>query len=210
MSEVYGEDRRMPETLEEALWVIDGLTDVVERLRRQTLYDDLISTMLNKRATQRLIENYIDNNRYFGLFLIDIDHFKQVNDILGHVEGDRLLVHLGELLHENFRRATDALGLLFTEGRVGGDEFVIMVDVSQDARREMNPFVQMDKIYELLCSIEEQFLSQNLHLWPLGVGFSIGSAMFDPRHPVDAKTLYMQADEAMYEEKSERVLGWRQ
>ncbi|MBB3111579.1 diguanylate cyclase (GGDEF)-like protein [Paenibacillus phyllosphaerae] len=69
---------------------------------------------------ERCMEAYENSNKGFTLILLDIDKFKAFNDNYGHVEGDRLLCHIANILKENVR-ATDIVA------RYGGEEFVILL-----------------------------------------------------------------------------------
>ena len=192
-----------PTTLEDALEVIEMLHVALAQKDAEAQRDPLIQTMLHKTATHHLIERRVEEGRPFGIFLIDLNNFKSVNDTIGHAKGDELLVSFGQHLRKGFRRETDEISLMSEpeQGRVGGDEFVVIVGLSKNQRRENNLHSQTDKLYYLLREIEESFLEDNPDAADLGVGLSIGAAVFNPAHPVDAATLYDMADEAMYEEK---------
>jgi diguanylate cyclase (GGDEF)-like protein len=182
---------------------------VIARQARENRLDVLIPTMLNKRATSEQLEKRIRENETFGLFLIDLNNFKLVNDLIGHAAGDQLLVRFGELVDEMLQRRTDELGLadedeVDQQGRIGGDEFIIMAGPFEDGRRETDPEKQMYQEYDRLRTIESILLAENPRLAgkEIQFGLAIGSALFDRGHPVDAATLLAQADEAMYEEKA--------
>lgn len=166
--------------------------------------DPLIPTMLNKAETERLIEARIQEGSRFGLFLMDFDHFKSVNDTLGHEAGDELLKRFGVLMDDSFRRETDKLAYLVNQGRVGGDEFMLLIDLSDAAgRRTAEWTVQMDRVYEVIKRISEILREEYPAVRELGFGVSVGGAWFDPNHATTAKELRGRADEAMYEEKPE-------
>jgi len=192
-------------------FVIDALTKALlaeqaahQETRYRAQHDPLIPTMLNKAETEGLISQCIERHDRLGLFLLDLDNFKRVNDTLGHSKGDDLLVRFGQLLNESFQRATDEIALLAGQGRVGGDEFMVLIDLTSDGgRREPDPEKRMDSAYEALKRIETVMREEFPEAAALGFGISVGGAWFDPRYPITAKTLRDQADEAMYEEKSE-------
>lgn len=166
--------------------------------------DPLIPTMLNKAETERLIDTHIEGGSRFGLFLIDFDHFKRVNDALGHAAGDELLKRFGVLMNDSFRRETDKLAYLLNQGRVGGDEFMLLIDLSDaGGRRTADWTLQMDRAYEEIKRIGEVIRSEYPAIAELGFGVSVGGAWFDPDHSVTAGELRGRADEAMYEEKPE-------
>lgn len=162
--------------------------------------DRKLESMVTAEIIKEEIAERITEGKAFGLFYIDLDNFKGFNDTYFHLAGDELL----ELLETLFNRAKDEVNSPVTLGRMGGDEFlVLMADIEQGGRRS-NPMVQMDNIYAMLREIEVRLLEAEPRARALGMGFSIGCAMYDPRHPVDAKTLILQSEEAMYEEKKDR------
>ncbi len=121
-----------------------------------------------------------------AVLFLDLDHFKEVNDSLGHAAGDRLLQVVSERLSANVREGD-------TVARVGGDEFVIMlVDLHQLADAAQ----VADKILAAVsnaCQIE----GSELHVTP-----SIGLAIF-PEDGLEPDTLLRNADTAMYHAKRE-------
>lgn len=84
--------------------------------------------LLNKSTTEEKIRHMllsVDENKKYALFMIDVDNFKDVNDTMGHVFGDKILIELAECLKSNFRK-TDIVG------RVGGDEFIAFMEYNGD------------------------------------------------------------------------------
>jgi diguanylate cyclase (GGDEF)-like protein len=171
----------------------------------------MLTTMLNKGATEERVSERIAHDKPFALFLIDVDNFKHLNDTHGHLAGDGLLHEIAQLLEQNFRRVHDTK-IRLEPGRIGGDEFLIMADLGVDEaiepyeqeHRASSTHEQMDKIHDWLRVIEQQLLEVDQHAADIGIGFSIGSALFDPKHPVEASVLMNQADEAMYEDKEDK------
>jgi diguanylate cyclase (GGDEF)-like protein len=119
-----------------------------------------------------------------GLLLIDLDHFKHVNDSLGHSAGDDLLKIIGERLRHCLREGDFV-------ARIGGDEFAILVEKVESA--------------EALLAIGKQVQDQlrspvRAGGRALGAGASIGGALF-PTNAVTAHDLFKYADTALYELK---------
>ncbi|MBA2918670.1 EAL domain-containing protein [Sphingomonas sp. MAH-20] len=120
-----------------------------------------------------------------GLVMLDLDHFKDVNDILGHHAGDRLLTEFAKVLRETI--ICEA-----TVARLGGDEFAILL-----------PNVESSEAIEAL--IEDLFTNLKKPLRLNGREFdcraSAGSAIF-PIHATNASELFKHADIALYEAKN--------
>jgi diguanylate cyclase (GGDEF)-like protein len=156
--------------------------------RRQALTDDLTS-MPNRRDFLRRMRDGIAASRAsdtsVALLLFDLDHFKELNDTLGHDAGDQLLCQVGERLC-SLLRASD------TAARLGGDEFgILLCDSCDIARAEL----VADKI---LAAIAEPFPIKGVNL---RVTASIGIALF-PDHAGNEEQLMQHADVAMYEAKT--------
>jgi diguanylate cyclase (GGDEF)-like protein len=155
--------------------------------RRQALTDDLTS-MPNRRDFLRRLQAGIAASRASGtsmaMLLLDLDHFKELNDTLGHDAGDQLLCQVGVRLRAVLR-STDMAA------RLGGDEFGVLCDPC-DAERAK---VAADKI---LAAIAEPFPIKGLNLRATA---SIGIAVF-PEHASNEEQLMQHADVAMYEAKT--------
>ncbi|HEY0615784.1 MAG TPA: GGDEF domain-containing protein [Candidatus Elarobacter sp.] len=90
---------------------------------------DTLTGLPNRRGVGRALEEAIAHVRSGGRYavlLLDVDHFKSINDLLGHQTGDRALAHIGRLIAENVRGVDVA-------GRFGGEEFLVLL---RDASRE--------------------------------------------------------------------------
>ncbi|MEJ5056702.1 MULTISPECIES: GGDEF domain-containing protein [unclassified Pseudomonas] len=148
---------------------------------------DPLTTLYNRRALEvrapRLLTE-VSSTRPGALLLIDIDNFKLVNDLYGHMAGDRLLVTLSEMI-----RSTLPEGAL--AARLGGDEFVILLS---NASRE--------RIVELGSALRERFHNEAAQAFatPEAVTLSIGANLFD-YPPASLAALIEQGDAALYESK---------
>lgn len=118
-----------------------------------------------------------------AVLLLDLDRFKEINDVLGHASGDELLRSLGERLSHAVRE-TDTIA------RLGGDEFglVMLVESEQDI---------VEAAARIHRALERPFEIGGLSL---EVGASIGGVLF-PDHALDVDTLVRFADVAMYAAK---------
>jgi len=149
----------------------DALTDLPNRA---LFYDRVYQALLSAEHSQSQI----------AVLLMDLNHFKVINDTLGHHTGDKILKEVA------FRLKT-AIKAYDTVARMGGDEFLVLLsDVTED---------QAEKITARLSSqLQEPF---NIEEHNFDIGVSIGIAMY-PQHGEDPDTLIQHADIAMYSAKS--------
>ncbi|MDJ0732150.1 MAG: diguanylate cyclase [Crocosphaera sp.] len=159
-----------------------------EKLRHRALHDALTGlpnrTLLRERldhAIQRL-KRYPDN--LFAVLFIDLDRFKVINDSLGHLVGDQLLIHVAETLKDNVR-SCDMVA------RLGGDEFVILLE-------DLNSPHQVIQIIERI----EKDLKKPVQLMnkTLFTSASIGIALSSPDYST-GEDILRDADNAMYRAK---------
>ena len=157
------------------------------QLRRQADHDSLTG-LLNRR---RLLEELALQSRKAGrggeaadLILLDLDHFKEVNDSLGHAAGDRVLIATGQALQRRLRKS-DVLG------RLGGDEFAVIAQTDGD-RRAGDRLVA-----DLLAAIRTSTLDADApHLvLTASAGITTITAGTDPAAALEA------ADQALYRAK---------
>ena len=167
--------RRMVQRLH-ALATTDPLTGLPNR----TLFHDRFRQAINA-ATR--------GNRQIALLLLDIDHFKDINDTLGHAAGDQVLVLLAQRLSAVLRHSD-------TLARLGGDEFAILLPDVQDGRRAAARFIK--KVME--CFNAPLQLGSNELFLRAGVGIAVY-----PTHGEDAATLMSRADVAMYATKNRDI-----
>ncbi|CAG1009938.1 putative signaling protein [Burkholderiales bacterium] len=142
--------------------------------------------LLNTRLKQMLAEAERQQSEVAVLF-IDFDHFKRINDTLGHDAGDQLLRDAAQRLHEAVREND-------TVARLGGDEFLIVVPGLQPAHSTHH-------VMELLARVQRSFATPfSLVGQDLTVTVSIGIALY-PDDAADPVELVKQADTAMYAAK---------
>jgi diguanylate cyclase (GGDEF)-like protein len=90
---------------------------------------DTLTGLVNRRTVTRAVEEamaYVRSGGSYAMLLLDVDHFKSINDLLGHQAGDRALARIGAILAESVRDGDVA-------GRFGGEEFIVIM---RDADRE--------------------------------------------------------------------------
>lgn len=165
---------------------------VEEQLERQAFYD-VLTDLPNRRLLLDRLELAIAGSRRHGhvgaLLFLDLDHFKTINDSLGHPVGDELLLQVAARLRMHTRRED-------TAARMGGDEFVILYpDVSDDEESTVTDIQEMAEKLRLRLSEPFQIDEHTLHVTP-----SIGIALF-PMNGESADDVLKQADAAMYRAK---------
>ncbi len=126
------------------------------------------------------------HGRPISLMMIDLDHFKHVNDTYGHPFGDACLIEVAKALHAGCGRSTDFLA------RYGGEEFVVLLAETNAAGAR----VVADRMLQLVRSIR---LERDGQLIPLTC--SIGLSSTTPDATKDAASLIHEADQALYRAK---------
>ncbi|MHB8513502.1 MAG: GGDEF domain-containing protein [Actinomycetota bacterium] len=141
---------------------------------------------LSMRLAQE-VERSIRFRRPLSVLMLDVDHFKRINDEYGHHRGDSVLVELAERVMSAVRGQVD------TVARYGGEEFVLVLpETSADGAR-----IVAQKIVQTVA--QEPFGADGEQ--PVWVTVSIGSAAF-PKNGYTQTTLLRAADDAMYEAKA--------
>lgn len=146
---------------------------------------DGLTHIFNRAAIEAKIEQHIlENPQEAGLvMLLDMDNFKQVNDVFGHMEGDQFLIALAEKL-QSYCRSTD------TVSRLGGDEFMIFMRSVKN--EDVDPLVR-----RIIRDIRKEYCREDLHF---AVTASVGVAHY-PEDGSSFAELYHCADLALYEAK---------
>lgn len=151
--------------------------DPLTRLPNRTLFLERLSRALTRAHR---------NHSIVTLLFIDLDHFKQVNDTLGHLAGDCLLQHVADRLSSCVRQGD-------TIARLAGDEFTVILEDITEAR---DSAVVAQKILSLMA---EPF---DLQGHEARISASIGVALY-PTDAEDTQTLIKLADAAMYQAKNQ-------
>ncbi len=158
---------------------------------RESLHDPLsglANRQLFRERAARAITEAQRSGTTAAVMIIDLDHFKEINDTLGHQVGDELLVQVAHRLQCSL--PADA-----TVARLGGDEFAVLIaDAGGRDRAE-------DTAEEMLRALTAAFTVGSIRL---SVQASAGIALA-PRHGSDIFTIMKRADVAMYDAKRERA-----
>lgn len=177
-------------------------SDTVDCIRQQAMHDSLTG-LLNRLYLEDYLEKTFQTSfrykRVFSLVLLDLDHFKRVNDRYGHVIGDAVLKEVADLLVSEARRAD-------VVGRYGGEEFLVVLPHTDSHGARMFS-------HRLLAAIRRHdFCSSGQKL---SLTASIGVVTFDPISPeagnLRSTDLLIQADSALYAAKDrgrDRAVKW--
>ncbi|MDP5253849.1 MULTISPECIES: sensor domain-containing diguanylate cyclase [unclassified Vibrio] len=169
--------------------------DISERASREKKFQfeadfDSLTTLYNRRSAERYLrkclENTQDKNHSTAIVLIDLDHFKPVNDTYGHEAGDKVLIETAKRL----------MGAILSQDLVcrwGGDEFLVIVQYPIGAVSSLNALVR-NILTRLVQPIE---INQQL---TVSIGASLGVSCTEI-HGRDMAHLINLADEAMYQVK---------
>ncbi|MBK8972865.1 MAG: EAL domain-containing protein [Hahellaceae bacterium] len=187
----------LPESPERAhvLWMAREITErkAAEAQIRQLAFYDPLTQLPNRRLLidrlEQVIDKVVRSGQYGALFYLDLDDFKRINDSLGHSVGDQLLLAVTARLRPLFR-ASD------TVARIGGDEFVILLDLLEDEQNTM--------VAEAV-SVARKILDCFAHPFQLAnkdyrVVTSVGVCLIEGKG-VSVDEVLKRADSAMYRSK---------
>ena len=157
----------------------------------KALIDDLTGFQ-NRRGFLRLAEHHVKvayrTHKPFLLSFIDLDGLKRINDSFGHQEGNRALVEAANVIRDSFR-ASDILG------RIGGDEFVVLItDAAKDSIETV----------ERRLSTKLEFANQ-AGKRSYDISFSVGTVHAEPNKEIDIDLLISRADTLMYKHKQAKL-----
>lgn len=159
----------------------------VEKVRQLASRDGLTG-MLNRRAfEERIVDEITRTERYGGslaVLMIDIDHFKAVNDEFGHLLGDEVLKHAAAIFSHHLRKVDPIF-------RFGGEEFAIIL-----------PSTTLESAAGVAEKLRRQFHAHAFSGIPRPVTISIGVAAL-PEHGSTRDALVRAADKALYQAKQE-------
>lgn len=189
----------VPEILLGVIQDVTRLKRAEEEIRLLAFYDGLTglaNRMLFLDRIEQAITTARRDNQVFALLYLDLDHFKRVNDTLGHHIGDLLLKNVAETLKQNIRRGDTAtrLGTNSSDSmiaRLGGDEFTILLP---DIRDTESAAIVARRLIEAIPAVYD------CEGHDVSVTTSIGISVF-PEDGENADVLLKNADSAMYQAK---------
>lgn len=170
---------------------------VAEAQIHQLAFYDPLTGLPNRRLLQERLQHSIErcvrDKEFMALLMLDLDHFKPVNDSLGHLAGDQLLQQVAKRLAGRLRNSD-------MTARLGGDEFTVLLENIthiDDAAHVAKEIIE-DLRKSFFLTIENKIEHKEVH-----IGVSIGISVFDGKHDKDVtpQSLLDNADIALYKAK---------
>ena len=171
----------------------DKLKNRIRQLERLSIVDGLTG-LYNKKYLYEFIRREIKRTERFGMIMfcimMDVDHFKKVNDTYGHPCGDTVLKELGAILGDVIR------GYDFA-ARFGGDEFTVVLP-QQSNRKDVQ--IIAERLRQTINNHPFTLKSKSKRP-PIQITVSLGVAAFPDKNITDYESLIERADEALYQAK---------
>ncbi|MDP3937418.1 MAG: EAL domain-containing protein [Deltaproteobacteria bacterium] len=184
---IKGYEPGQSDTLIRAMRYAMELKQTEERLRHMSRYDSMTNVANRPFLYDRLelaLARAKRHQRVLAVLILDLDHFKAINDTLGHTVGDRLLKRVAE-------RLTGSLRASDTVARLGGDEFALLLP-------ELTEVEDVTKVVDkIMTELKQPSVIDEQELF---VSASIGSSVY-PADGDDAETLLKNADSAVQRAK---------
>ena len=165
----------------------------VEDIEREKLYEmayrDALTDLKNRAWCEKIMQEYQNSHKPVSIINIDLNYFKHVNDTYGHAKGDELLIDFAEILKEAFPQPACV-------GRMGGDEFIVILDYEIEEELEA-------KIQNLKKVVTER---NQKSAEDKQISFAFGYASNENDKTLSVWKVYEAADHKMYEYKQKYKL----
>ena len=161
-----------------------------QELEALSVTDELTGLLNHRAMQQRLRDEFMRAQRYnepLAVIMIDVDHFKRINDTLGHLYGDKVLSSLGKILSKSVREFD-------VVARYGGDEFLVILPQTHFS----GSLAVAERIWRAVCAETVQSPKENIAL-----SISVGVSFFPNKNVAAVEDLVGFADQALYQAKSE-------
>ena len=168
--------------------IVSVLTDMTEQKAQQKRLEsesnmDQLTQVYNRKGAMKHYETMPKRYQCYAFFVVDVDNFKQVNDLYGHVKGDLILRYIADVLKDSFSKQ----GVVC---RLGGDEFSVFV----------SDFASFDAIQQTMFNIIDRYKKHLDSICPLAnSSLSIGGVY--GQEITDLVSIYEKADMNMYQSK---------
>ena len=181
---IVASNQKMENDLVVSRYQLESAAQNLDRSRKEARTDSLCKVANRKAADETLkflVSRYRSQEKSFGLMIIDIDHFRRINDDFGHEAGDTVLVSVGKALKECVRPEDFV-------GRLGEDKFVLMLEGLKECNVEL--------VKKRIGSTIEQYdFNVGTEGQSTGVTMSMGLAVIQDQD--DPKSLFRRADEEL-------------
>jgi diguanylate cyclase (GGDEF)-like protein len=182
-------ERHVARRTSELSTALEQLAEANQRLRESNRRDALTG-LFNRRHFRDMFEHQIsranEHRQPLGVLLMDLDHFKRINDTYGHLAGDECLRWLGRCLHDSLVEHGALLA------RFGGEEFVAVIPDVQGERLLMIA----EQLRKRICDDPVRYAGNNIRM-----SASIGAFLIRPGSGISADAALHKADDALYAAK---------
>lgn len=179
----YDEENR----LNRVLWVVENIDKERKRTNRLVYLSetDIMTGVLNRGSGEKKIRELLDKGHEGMFCVLDVDHFKSINDEFGHAVGDKVIIAVANCLKAAFNENAVVL-------RLGGDEFAVFLEniITKEAGEKV-----IKRFYEELGKVRIPELQDH------ALAVSLGAAIKCAEDTIDFETLYHHADVCTYESK---------
>lgn len=155
------------------------------RILKEIADTDELTGCLSRRAGMNTLKTFIDNKREYSIAFIDLDHFKDVNEVQGHLGGDKALQKIADIFNEVLRDRDIVI-------RWGGDEFMVILP-------KLDEETSVRVLERIRSKVEEEFKNYGVN----GMTVSIGVATPNVELQEDVETITRKIDQAVYCAKDE-------
>ncbi len=168
-----------------------SLLIVFINIQNNQLYTDYLTGLYNRRQLDNYLTNRVRSNigdKLLAGIMIDINYFKEINDLYGHVEGDRALEYTGRIIKNSFRKDDFV-------ARYGGDEFAIIIEINKKS--------ELENIVNRLRENVKEFNARRITTY--NISLSIGYDVFDDQSEMTVHQFLKHIDSLMYEDKKSKA-----
>lgn len=174
---------------------LEAYTEALEKAGRRDALTELFNRGYFNQQSQVEWRRAARNGQSLALLLLDIDHFKNINDRYGHLVGDRCLRLTAALLMSFVRRPSDLVA------RFGGEEFVLLLPETEVAGAQQVA-ESIVRTFAQRSQLEDSMVERFADIEHIGFTVSIGVVAYDPAHGGSLERVLDCADQALYRAKA--------
>lgn len=179
------------------LWISTTISSLIVfmNIQNNQLNTDYLTGLYNRRQLDKYLAEYVkDSTRKnnLGGIMIDVNSFKMINDVYGHIVGDQALEYTGEILKKSIRK-DDFIA------RYGGDEFAVIIKIE----KKWDLINTVKRIKDNIAMFNAQKIT------PYKIDLSMGYDIFDLKSGMTIKQFLKNIDNSMYKDKRRKVMQYR-